>query len=106
MPRMSCATCMVSAWRSARRSCTAACLPRVCGMSRPCSMPDDPWPGRRLFSSTISRTGATAATSNDFERRTDSAFARYKIENSTFPEPGYYYVEVYAEGESVDDQIL
>ncbi|MCI0460540.1 MAG: hypothetical protein L0Z62_26600 [Gemmataceae bacterium] len=42
----------------------------------------------------------------DFEQRTDSVFARYKIENCTFPEPGYYYVEVYCEGEFVDDQIL
>ena len=41
----------------------------------------------------------------DFERRTESVFARYKIDNCTFPEPGYYYVEVYCEGEFVDDQI-
>lgn len=42
----------------------------------------------------------------DFEQRTDSVFARYRIEKCTFPEPGYYYVEVYCEGEFVDDQII
>jgi hypothetical protein len=42
----------------------------------------------------------------DFGRRTDSVFARYKLENCTFPEPGYYFVEVYCEGEFVDDQVL
>jgi len=42
----------------------------------------------------------------DFEQRTDSLFARYRIENCTFPEPGYYFLEVYCEGEFVDDQII
>jgi hypothetical protein len=42
----------------------------------------------------------------DFEQRTDSVFARYKIENCTFPEPGYYFVEVYCEDEFVDDQVI
>jgi hypothetical protein len=42
----------------------------------------------------------------DFEQRIDSVFARYKIDNCTFPEPGYYFVEVYCEGDFVDDQII
>jgi len=33
-------------------------------------------------------------------------FARYKLENCVFPAPGYYSVEVYCEGEFVDDQII
>jgi hypothetical protein len=42
----------------------------------------------------------------DFEQRTLSVFARYKLVNCTFPEPGYYFVEVYCEGDFVDDQVL
>jgi hypothetical protein len=42
----------------------------------------------------------------DFEQRGDSVFARYKLENCRFPEPGYYFVEVYCEGDFVDDQVL
>ncbi len=42
----------------------------------------------------------------DFERRTDSIYARYKMENCTFPQPGYYFVEVSCEDEFVDDQII
>ena len=42
----------------------------------------------------------------DFEQRTDAVFARYKLQDCTFPAPGYYYVEVYSEGEFVDDQII
>jgi hypothetical protein len=30
----------------------------------------------------------------DFERRSDSVFARYKIEDCVLPGPGYYYVEI------------
>ena len=41
-----------------------------------------------------------------FERRTDSVFARYMIDDCTFPELGYYYVEMYCEGEFVDDQLI
>lgn len=42
----------------------------------------------------------------NFEQRLDSVFARYKIEGCVFPEPGYYFVEVYCEDEFVDDQII
>ena len=42
----------------------------------------------------------------DFEARTASVFARYKLENCVFPEPGFYYIELYCEQEFVDDQII
>jgi len=42
----------------------------------------------------------------NFENRTETVFARYKMENCTFDEPGYYFVEVFCEGEFVDDQII
>ncbi|MBI3409270.1 MAG: hypothetical protein HY040_13060 [Planctomycetes bacterium] len=42
----------------------------------------------------------------DFKRRTDSIFARYKLANCIFPRPGDYLIEVYCEGEFIDDQVI
>lgn len=42
----------------------------------------------------------------DFGTRTVSIFARYKIENCAFPDPGFYYVELFCEDEFVEDQII
>ncbi len=42
----------------------------------------------------------------DFEARTVSVFARYKLENCVFPQPGSYYIELFCEDEFVDDQII
>jgi hypothetical protein len=42
----------------------------------------------------------------DFQTKTASVFARYKLADCVFPEPGYYYIELYCEDEFVDDQII
>jgi hypothetical protein len=42
----------------------------------------------------------------DFEERTSTIFARYRLEICTFPEAGNYYVEVYCQDEFVDDQLI
>jgi hypothetical protein len=42
----------------------------------------------------------------DLESKTTSVFARYKIENCVFREPGPYYIELFCEDVFVDDQII
>ncbi len=41
-----------------------------------------------------------------FAKRTASVFAKYNVNNCLFPAPGDYYVELYCEGEFVDDQVI
>lgn len=41
-----------------------------------------------------------------FPRRTTSVYARYRIERCVFPAVGAYLVEVYCEGEFIDDQLI
>lgn len=42
----------------------------------------------------------------DFPIRTASVFARYRFENCTFPDPGFYYIELFCQDEFVDDQVI
>jgi len=42
----------------------------------------------------------------DFERRRQTVFARYTIEECVFPDPGYYLVELYCQDRFVDDQLI
>jgi hypothetical protein len=42
----------------------------------------------------------------DFADRSNSVYARYRLENVVFPKAGTYLVEVYCENEFVDDQIV
>jgi hypothetical protein len=42
----------------------------------------------------------------EFEDRTTSVFAKYKLKGCTFPGPDYYYVELYCEDRFVDDQLI
>ena len=83
------------------------CLPRLCvfvwwrdGLGKPKSRIDI------VQASTGTLVRRTKDCILNFEQRTDSVFARYKLENCTFPAPGFYFVEVYCEGEFVDDQLL
>jgi hypothetical protein len=49
--------------------------------------------------------GRTADCVLDFTLRT-THFARYRFAGFRFPEPGYYYVELYCENAFIDDQVV
>jgi hypothetical protein len=55
--------------------------------------------------STGELVGRTADRVLDFTHRT-THFANYRFERFAFPEPGYYYIELYCENEFVDDQVV
>jgi hypothetical protein len=55
-------------------------------------------------------TGNVIRRTNDcmieFEARSTSVFARYKLENCVFPESGVYIIELYCQNDFVDDQVI
>ncbi len=55
--------------------------------------------------STDTLVGRTADFVLDFTIRT-THFANYRLNRFPFPEPGYYYVELYCEGQFIDDQVV
>jgi hypothetical protein len=42
----------------------------------------------------------------NFEERGHALWARFKLLNLSFPAPGYYWVELFCEGDFMDDQVL
>lgn len=42
----------------------------------------------------------------EFNERNSTVYGVYRLSNCDFPEPGYYYIEVYCEDQFVDDQII
>jgi hypothetical protein len=42
----------------------------------------------------------------EFEHKRSTVFASYKLEDCVFPEPGYYFIELYCENQFMDDQAI